>query len=129
MVLVAVSHRGVRMDEAQLMQILAALAGTSPNEGFAVQAPQRERGLQPTGNLGMSPQATMMGDVLNQLQGAGVAPPMPADTGGGPETQALILSILELIKQQRLGEMQQQEGNPAALGSQQNRELLKSLLQ
>jgi hypothetical protein len=116
------------MDEQQLMAILAALAGTAPNEGFEVQAPQRERGMQPTGDLGMSPVSVMMGDRLNQLQGAGVAPPMPAETGGGPETQELLLSILELIKQQRLGEMQQQEGDPASLGSQNNRELLKALL-
>jgi len=117
------------MDEQQLMAILAALAGTSPNEGFNVQAPQRQRGLEPTGDLGMSPQAAMIGDVLNQLQGAGMAPPMPSETGGGPETQMLMMQILEAIKQQRLGEMNQQPGNPASLGSQQNRELLKALLQ
>lgn len=79
-----------------IMQLLAQLQGSAPNQeipgegGFAVQPPQAG------GNV--PDQSAFVGDALNQLQQAGVAPPMPAETGGGPETMMVLMQLLQAIQ-------------------------------
>lgn len=111
------------MNEEMLMQLLMQLANSSPNEEFGVQPAQGG------GNLGMSPDSQVMGQALNQMQGSGMQPPMPAETGGGPETQMLLMQLVQALKQMDLGgQMQQPEQgmSDGTVGG--SNELLKALL-
>jgi hypothetical protein len=129
-------------------QILALLSGSAPNQsipgegGFEVQAPSG-------GNI--PPQSEFIGGALNELQQAGVAPPLPAETGSGQGTLQMLMQILQAIASDAGGPVPLPGGgndggavplpgveqpNPdpgftpggAAQGSDANRELLEALL-
>lgn len=40
-----------------------------------------------------------MGSALNQLQGAGIKPPLPGEVGGGNEVQMLIMQLVQALKE------------------------------
>lgn len=125
-------------------QILELLSGSAPNQsipgegGFEVQPPSG-------GNI--PPQSEFIGEALNKLQGAGVAPPLPAETGSGQGTLQMLMQLLQALSAKDEG-FEQRQPNPdpgfgmevpnpdpgfnapgsAAQGSDANQELLKALL-
>lgn len=119
-------------------QLLQALSGTSPNEDFAVGAPDPNS--HETG-LGLPYRETQMRKVLNMMQNEGVAPPLPEQTGSGPGTLMALMQMIQAI-QERPDAGFRESPNPdpgfaapsneqpgaAALGSDANRELLKALI-
>jgi hypothetical protein len=76
-------------------QILALLSGSAPNQsipgegGFEVQPPSG-------GNI--PPQSEFIGGALNELQQAGVAPPLPAETGSGQGSLQVLMQLLQAIQ-------------------------------
>jgi hypothetical protein len=76
-----------------------------------------------------------MGGMLNEMQGAGIQPPMPGEVGGGYEAKSLIYDIIKALMAQKAAASQQQPGDPAvfqsgaAAGSEGNKELLLKLLE
>jgi hypothetical protein len=78
------------IDVQSLLQLVEKLMGTSPNEGFDVPPPD-------AGSLPEGPQ--VMGGALNQLQGAGIKPPLPGEVGGGNEMQMMIMQLVQALKE------------------------------
>ena len=120
----------------KFLEAVSSLLGQSPNQDFGVGAPPPDlMSPQPVGDLGLSPGAAATGEMLNTMQGAGIQPPMPGEVGGGYEAKSLIFDIIKALMAQKVGESQQQMGDPAvfqsgaSVGSEGNKELLLKLLE
>lgn len=124
------------MDEESIMALMELISklspGPAPNKGFNVQANPGG-----PGRLGMSPDASALSGSLQQLQGAGVRPPLPAGAGSGPGAEMTLMQIIQALREARNLEAasQMQPGDPAvfqsgaSVGGEGNRDLLRKLLE
>ena len=129
------------MDEESIMALMELISklspGPSPNEGFGVPAPRYKLSQYPIGDSGMSMDSAVMGKGLNDLQRAGVRPPMPAQAGSGPGAKMALIEIIQALREARNLEAasQMQPGDPAvfqsgaSVGGEGNRDLLRKLLE